>query len=90
MVEDVGFDILPVPASLQEEDVGAAGIHTQEFGVFTGVEMSVSPESCRFLERRVAGNLQRDERPISETQLGLPRRREGITPIEFYLCIRLR
>ena len=44
MVEDVGFDILPVPASLQEEDVGAAGIHTQEFGVFTGVEMSVSPD----------------------------------------------
>ena len=44
MVEDVGFDILPVPASLQKEDVGAAGIHTQEFGVFTGIEMSVSAD----------------------------------------------
>ena len=44
MVEDVGFDILPIPASLQEENVGASGIHTQEFGIFTGIEMSVSTD----------------------------------------------
>ena len=44
MVEDVGFDILPIPAPLQEENVGASGIHTQEFGIFTGIEMSVSTD----------------------------------------------
>ncbi|WP_155642460.1 hypothetical protein [Tannerella forsythia] len=44
MVEDVDFDILPIPASLQEENVGASGIHTQEFGIFTGIEMSVSTD----------------------------------------------